>query len=893
MSNRAKQMLSLLLALTIISSMASPAFALNESSKGDGSGAPGVEAVPDNDNKKDEGTGKDNTGDNGVGGNPVTGENTGNEGGTPGNTENGGTGTPGAGTDGNNPGTGTPGSGSDGSESKPGGSESKPGGSESKPGTGGDENEGNKPVNKDLGEVAVAIKVGSNNDIGILVSNYVASKFELDDKAEIKYTGKFSSKANQTGTSDLTYTYENGDVYTAKVSWTVVEPESYSIKDKIDTIKASDKINSSESTLLSYVNSDLTAIPHGSEYEAAVGNGLTYKIPKFTWDMCDNKYEAFGGVKYTFTITYSGSVLTREVTVDSIDYSTPNIRIDYDTNKFVGTNSNMVYSVDKNKWNKCSDNMDIPKNLYDQKVYFKYPATKYSPESGICTLQVPAKANVPDTALELSATSHSVIITNCWDFDQVEYSIDGTNYYTTNKETYTFNGLKPKTGYKVYVRAQADPGRLLSSEAKTYSITTEEKAETFIKVEYTDTKGKGNVLGIGTVASDINGNTLVGSYDSGTLSRFKSVVDGMITKCDSVISKLTIEHYIEDNETSDINAVRFSMPLNGLQKAIKNAGMSILYECDYMKVELDNSTLRSMNNSSSSGNLSIEIKRIDTIPNTSALKWLRAESDLGRPIYDISVRAGSKSTDAKFIIPYELKKNETIPGVSVYYVDNKGNQIDLMADYNFEAKCFEFETDKSGYVAIIKDSEAEVMPFIDIPVDFWAYNSIKYCYNRGIFAGVSKYEFAPQRAITRGMIYTLVARMGDADLDKTLAKSSFGDVKLDDWYCNAAHWALQNKLVSGKAFDGEGTMTRGEITEVLYKFMLMQGYKDDKDAANRCKELYTDMDKVNGNVRKAAVFMYDNGIMIGVGNKLFNPDSDVTRAQMATILYRLNLLLEK
>ena len=748
------------------------------------------------------------------------------------------------------------------------------------------------PIHQDLGEVDIGIKVGSTGDLGILVSNYAAELKDIETNANITFTGNFSSKVGQSGTSVITYTYDNGDTNTITANWSVVEPSSYSIKEKLDNIKADDKSNSSESSLLSYVNSDLNAEPHGSEYEEAIGNGATYKISKFSWDMCDTTYDPYGGRTYTFTSTYNGSVLSREVTVDSVDYSTPNVRIDYDTNKLIGVNSKMSYSLDKTKWSSCSDDMTIPKTFYDQKVYFKYLETKYSAESGTYTLVVPPKADVPSESLELKATSHSIVITNCWDFDQVEYSIDGEHYYTTSKDTYTFNGLRAKTSYKIYVRTQADPGDLLASEPKSVSIATEEKAETTIDVEYSDSKGNGVVTGSGTVASNINGSTLTGSYTSGTLSRFKSVTEGLLDKCDTVTAKLTIEHYMEDNETSDINTIKFSMPLSGLQKAIKDANMTVLYECDYMKVELDNSNLRSMVKNNSGSTLNISIKEVEIVPNTTALKWLRAECELGRPIYDISVKAGSKNTDAKFIIPYELKRNETIPGVSVYYVDSKGNQIDLMADYNFETKCFEFETDKSGYVAIIKDNEAEVMPFIDVPTNFWAYNSIKYCYNRGIFAGVSKYEFSPQRAITRGMIYTLVARMGDADLEKGVTKSSFSDVKLNDWYCNAAHWALQNKLTSGKEFNGEGTMTRGEITEVLYKFMLTQGYKDVEDANNKCKELYTDMDKASTSIKKSAVFMYENGIMIGVGNKKFNPNSNVTRAQMATILYRMNLLLE-
>ena len=210
------------------------------------------------------------------------------------------------------------------------------------------------------------------------------------------------------------------------------------------------------------------------------------------------------------------------------------------------------------------------------------------------------------------------------------------------------------------------------------------------------------------------------------------------------------------------------------------------------------------------------------------------------------------------------------------------------ATYNTSISAFEFNTDLDGYIVIADDGVYEAMPFIDVPSNYWAYNYIRYCYNQGIFAGVSSTQFAPNSNVTRAMIFTLLARMQGFDTTSQATETRFDDVPMNVWYAASANWAAENKLVSSKEFNGDGQMTRCEIAVVLYEYLEMMDYEGSTDTKNLA---YTDLDGCSGSEKKAISFLGDLEIMVGTSGTTFSPNGPVTRAQMATILYRVDNLI--
>ena len=107
----------------------------------------------------------------------------------------------------------------------------------------------------------------------------------------------------------------------------------------------------------------------------------------------------------------------------------------------------------------------------------------------------------------------------------------------------------------------------------------------------------------------------------------------------------------------------------------------------------------------------------------------------------------------------------------------------------------------------------------------------------------------------------------------------FVDVPQKAWYVEAVNYAVRNSLMKGVGndqFDPEGTMTRAMLVTVLWR------YEGEPEApANTFSDV------------KAGTWYFDavswaaaNNIVGGVGNNKFDPDGNITREQMATILYR-------
>ena len=108
----------------------------------------------------------------------------------------------------------------------------------------------------------------------------------------------------------------------------------------------------------------------------------------------------------------------------------------------------------------------------------------------------------------------------------------------------------------------------------------------------------------------------------------------------------------------------------------------------------------------------------------------------------------------------------------------------------------------------------------------------------------------------------------------------FVDVKESDWYYDEVQFAVSNGLFNGVGndkFDPNGSMTRAMLVTVLYR---LEG-----EPAVRGTSPFTD---VSNNIwyTDAVIWAEDNGIVNGVGDNKFDPNSSITREQMAAVLFR-------
>lgn len=108
---------------------------------------------------------------------------------------------------------------------------------------------------------------------------------------------------------------------------------------------------------------------------------------------------------------------------------------------------------------------------------------------------------------------------------------------------------------------------------------------------------------------------------------------------------------------------------------------------------------------------------------------------------------------------------------------------------------------------------------------------------------------------------------------------NFADVKAGSWYFDAVRYAFQNKLFNGTSdtdFEPNAPMTRAMLVTVLYRL--------DK-SLDKGNPVFNDV-PTDSWYYDAVNWAAKNDIVNGVGNGKFEPNSNITREQMATILFR-------
>ncbi len=109
----------------------------------------------------------------------------------------------------------------------------------------------------------------------------------------------------------------------------------------------------------------------------------------------------------------------------------------------------------------------------------------------------------------------------------------------------------------------------------------------------------------------------------------------------------------------------------------------------------------------------------------------------------------------------------------------------------------------------------------------------------------------------------------------------FRDVDEDAWYYDYVVFAVEHSLMKGvakKVFDPEGNVTRAMLVTILYR---NEGEPDVDDLDNP----FDDVEKREW-YGEAVIWAADNDIVKGMTEDTFEPDTLITREQIATILYR-------
>jgi len=172
--------------------------------------------------------------------------------------------------------------------------------------------------------------------------------------------------------------------------------------------------------------------------------------------------------------------------------------------------------------------------------------------------------------------------------------------------------------------------------------------------------------------------------------------------------------------------------------------------------------------------------------------------------------------------------------------------------------------------------------FKDIDHVEWAWEGIAALNARGVVAGTSATTYEPDGVLTREQFIKMA--VGAFDLIDTSATTSFGDVAQGEWYCSYVASAEKAGLLEGIYSGNLGVgqpISREDMSTIAARALDKKNLKlDEKKEAITFK----DDGKISAYAKEPVYRMYKAGIINGMTETTFEPQSSCTRAMAAKVL---------
>lgn len=345
---------------------------------------------------------------------------------------------------------------------------------------------------------------------------------------------------------------------------------------------------------------------------------------------------------------------------------------------------------------------------------------------------------------------------------------------------------------------------------------------------------------------------------------------------------------IEVQSSVEPQRIVVQIPVESLKLAKDSLIKTVLIDTGFATVAINLNVLN-QTNLNGSGNLELSIAKTEA----SALTLkLRDHLEIGQFAYDFNLSVdGVKITSfagngITVGIPYVLKTNENPNAVVVYYVTDNGSlEVVKNGKYNSLTGKLEF---KPKHFSKYLSANVNVS-FNDIAAVDWAQNAIEGLTAREAVNGVGNGSFNPDGSVTRSEFVAMLTRL--FDLADKQADTSFTDVVPGAWYYDAIAAAQKLGIVNGKADGNFGInekISRQDMAVMIYRASQLRQISLPANSAPS----FNDQAVIADYARNAVTAVQSAGIVNGVRGGNFAPYDLLTRAQAATVLYRLYQLVE-
>ena len=258
-------------------------------------------------------------------------------------------------------------------------------------------------------------------------------------------------------------------------------------------------------------------------------------------------------------------------------------------------------------------------------------------------------------------------------------------------------------------------------------------------------------------------------------------------------------------------------------------------------------------------------------------------------IPDTKIQTGIYEHGTVTVSPKSASKGDT---VTITAIPDKGYTLESLTVLDKDGKALEL-TDKGGgkytfvmpagkvtVKAVFMDDNTMLNFFTDVHAEDYYYDAVFWAAQKGITGGMSDTLFAPNAACPRAQIVTFLWRAAGSPEPKS-TNHPFADVPSGSYYEKAVLWAVENGITEGTS---DTTFAPGIICTRAQGAALL--YRAAGSPAVSGSASFTDV-PADAYYADAAAWAEQKGITGGIGNGLFGPHNNCTRAQIVTFLYRL------
>ena len=264
----------------------------------------------------------------------------------------------------------------------------------------------------------------------------------------------------------------------------------------------------------------------------------------------------------------------------------------------------------------------------------------------------------------------------------------------------------------------------------------------------------------------------------------------------------------------------------------------------------------------------------------------------------VSLSGGGRVSVPTYIITYEtnggsavknhnIKKGDTIPALPTptkegYIFAGWFKDPVFTQPFNISEKI-------ASKMNLYAKWDADARVFSDIATDKWFYEDVQWAYANNIMVGYDDKHFAPSETITSSMVVTVLARLANIDIS-AYENKHIEDVKDGQWYTPYANWAKEAGIADDISFTSPAEITREMMGVVLMRYF---EYLEKEFAVTEEFIEFSDADLISDKAMNAIQTLYKLGIFKGKGNNTIDPSGNTTRAEFATLIHRVDTLLNK